>query len=257
MDLNERFGLQGKGALITGASSGLGRHFSKVLARHGARVAVGARRMKLLEDLVEEIRCAGGEAVAVELDVSSPDTVTQAFDAAEREVGPIDIVVNNAGVATEGWFIEISEEDWRHTMNVNLDGVFRVGREAANRMQERRKGGSIINISSVLGIRVIPTLSAYAVSKAAVLQLTRAMALELGRANIRVNAIAPGYFPTEMNEDYLVSEDGKRMLRKMPMPRAGEHHELDGALLLFASDASTFVTGSVLSVDGGASLPLG
>ncbi len=221
MDLNERFGLHGKGALVTGASSGLGRHFSEVLARHGAQVAVGARRMALLEHLADEIQSVGGKAVAVELDVSDPFKVAKAFDAAEKEVGAIDIVVNNAGVAVEGWFVDTSEEDWRRTMGVNVDGVIRVGREAARRMLERGTGGSIINISSVLGTRVMPRLSAYAVSKAAVLQLTKAMALELARAKIRVNAIAPGYFPTEMNDAFLASSDGKRLLSKMPMPRAG------------------------------------
>ncbi|MEE9589927.1 MAG: SDR family NAD(P)-dependent oxidoreductase, partial [Hyphomicrobiaceae bacterium] len=192
MDLNKRFGLAGKSALVTGASSGLGRHFAEVLAGAGAQVALAARRMDLLNHAAEEIRGVGGKAVALELDVSQGAAVAQAFDVAEAEIGAIDIVINNAGVASESWFVETSEEEWRRTMDVNLDGVYRVGREAAQRMKAAGSGGSIINVASVLGLRVMPGLSSYAVSKAAVVQLTKSMALELARDNIRVNAIAPG-----------------------------------------------------------------
>ena len=257
MDLNKRFGLAGKSALVTGASSGLGRHFAEVLAGAGAQVALAARRMDLLNHAAEEIRGVGGKAVALELDVSQGAAVAQAFDVAEAEIGAIDIVINNAGVASESWFVETSEEEWRRTMDVNLDGVYRVGREAAQRMKAAGGGGSIINVASVLGLRVMPGLSSYAVSKAAVVQLTKSMALELARDNIRVNAIAPGYFPTEMNEDFLVSPDGKRLLSRMPMPRAGNLGEIDGTVLLLASDAGSFMTGSIISVDGGATLTMG
>lgn len=253
----EMFTLAGKSALVTGASSGLGRHFAMVLSRAGAKVAVGARRVDKLEALAQEIRACGGDAVPVELDVTDAAHVVAAFDSAEGAIGPIDIVINNAGVATGTWFTRLTDEDWRQVLDVNLDGVFRVGREAAKRMTARKAGGSIINIASVLGLGVLKAVAPYATSKAAVIQLTKAMALELAREGIRVNALAPGYIETELNADYLASEGGRKMIARVPLGRVGQLGDLDGPLLLLASDAGRYMTGSVIVIDGGQSLAIG
>ena len=244
------FSLKGRTALVTGASSGLGRHFVQVLSRAGASVVLAARRLDRLQTLAQEIEREGGKALAVALDVTDPDSVQRAFDAAEA-LGPVTILVNNAGVPSGSFFTKTSEEEWRSVLDVNLDGVFRVGQETARRMAAKGAGGSIINIASILGFGVSKTLSAYAASKAAVVSLTKSMALELARDKVRVNALAPGYFSTEINDTFLASETGKRMLSGVPMKRAGELKELDGPLLLLASDAGSFMTGSVITVDGG------
>ena len=248
--------LAGQTALITGASSGLGAHFARTLASAGARVALAARRVDRLEALAQEIRDAGGEAHPVALDVTGEAGVSAAFDELEAAMGPAGIVVNNAGIPSSSRFIEMPEEEWRGVMDVNLDGVFRVGQEAARRMKSAGQGGSIINVASVLGFMVLGRISAYAVSKAAVVQLTKAMALELARDGIRVNALAPGYIFTEMNDAFLRSDPGRKLLSKVPMQRAGEAHELDGALLLLASELGSYMTGSVITVDGGSLLSL-
>jgi NAD(P)-dependent dehydrogenase (short-subunit alcohol dehydrogenase family) len=249
--------LDGKTALVTGASSGFGRHFARVLAGAGAKVALAARRLEVLKRLEAEIRAGGGEAVAVAIDVTDRASVTKAFADAEAALGPITILVNNAGIPSGAFFSKTTEEEWREVMSVNLDGVFRVGQEAARRMAANRTGGSIINIASLLGFGVIKGLSTYSATKAAVISLTKSMALELARDNIRVNALAPGYFATEFNEAYLASDAGKRMLARVPMGRAGAVDELDGPLLLLASDAGRFMTGSVITVDGGHLLVMG
>jgi NAD(P)-dependent dehydrogenase (short-subunit alcohol dehydrogenase family) len=251
------FSLVGKTALVTGASSGLGRHFARVLAAAGAQVVVGARRLDRLQQLEAEIRAGGGKAWAVALDVTDRASVVRAFDAVEASAGPVTILVNNAGVPSSSFFLKTSEQHWRDVMQVNLDGVFRVGQEGAQRMAEKRSGGSIINIASILGFGAIKSLSTYAASKAAVVSLTKSMALELARDGIRVNAIAPGYFSTEFNDAFLAGEAGKRLLARVPMGRAGELQELDGALILLASDAGAFMTGSVITVDGGHQLAMG
>ncbi len=251
------FSLHGKTALVTGASSGLGRHFAQALSRAGAKVAVAARREDRLATLVAEIEAAGGRAVAVPLDVTDPAAVPRAFDAAEAALGPVDIIINNAGVAETIFFTKLTEDDWRRVLDVNLDGVFRVGREAAVRMAARKSGGSIVNIASVLGLGVLKAVAPYAVSKAAVIQLTKAMALELARDHIRVNALAPGYIETELNADYLASEGGQRVIARVPLARAGQLADLDGPLLLLASDAGRYMTGSVIVIDGGQSLAIG
>jgi NAD(P)-dependent dehydrogenase (short-subunit alcohol dehydrogenase family) len=251
------FSLAGKTALVTGASSGLGRHFAPVLAAAGAQVVVAARRLDRLQQLEAEIRAGGGKAWAVALDVTDRASVVRAFDAAEASAGPVTILVNNAGVPSSSFFLKTSEQHWRDVMQVNLDGVFRVGQEGAQRMAQKRTGGSIINIASILGFGAIRSLSTYAASKAAVVSLTKSMALELARDKIRVNAIAPGYFSTEFNDTFLAGEAGKRLLSRVPMGRAGELPELDGALLLLASDAGAFMTGSVITVDGGHQLAMG
>ena len=249
--------LEGKTALVTGASSGFGRHFARVLAEAGAKVALAARRLDVLKELEAEIRGSGGRAAAVAMDVTDRASVARAFADAEAALGPITILVNNAGVPSGSFFTKTSEDEWRAVMSVNLDGVFRVGQEAARRMAANRTGGSIINIASLLGFGVIKGLSTYSASKAAVVSLTKSMALELARDNIRVNALAPGYFATEFNDAYLASEPGKRMMARVPLGRAGAVEELDGPLLLLASDAGRFMTGSVITVDGGHLLVMG
>jgi NAD(P)-dependent dehydrogenase (short-subunit alcohol dehydrogenase family) len=254
---NGLLSLAGKTALVTGASSGLGEHFARVLAGAGAAVALAARRLDRLRQLEAEIRAAGGKAWAVELDVSDPPSVARAFEAAQASAGPITIIINNAGVPSGSYFVKTSEEEWRDVMAVNLDGVFRIGREAARRMIASGTGGSIVNIASILGFGAIKSLSAYAASKAAVVSLTKSMALELARERIRVNAIAPGYFSTEINAGFLESAAGRRLLSKVPMGRAGNLAELDGPLLLLASEAGAFMTGSVITVDGGHLLAMG
>jgi len=253
---SDRFSLLGKTALVTGASSGIGRHFTGVLARAGARVVVGARRVDRLEALVEDIRVNGGEAVACPLDVTSPESVRAAFDSAEAAFGPVEVLINNAGVPSNTFFTKLTESDWRQVMDVNLDGVFRVAQEGARRMIAAGKGGSIVNVSSVLGLGVLKAVAPYAASKAAVIQLTKAMALELARERIRVNALAPGYVVTELNDEFLASDAGKKLLGRVPFGRAADLKELEGPLLLLASDAGSYMTGSVLLVDGGSLLAM-
>ena len=251
------FSLAGRCALVTGASSGLGRHFALTLARAGAKVALAARRVDRLDALAREIASAGGRAEAIALDVTDASAVGPAFDAAERALGPIDVVVNNAGIPAGSWFSRTTDAEWRAVLDVNLDGVFRVGREAAVRMAAARRGGSIINIASVLGLGVLKTVAPYATSKAAVIHLTKAMALELARDNIRVNALAPGYIETELNTAYLASDAGKRIIARVPLGRVGAPEHLDGPLLLLASDAGRYMTGSVIVIDGGQTLSIG
>ena len=251
------FSLAGKTAFVTGASSGLGAHFAGVLSRAGAKVAIAARRTDRLEALANEIRAAGGVAHPIALDVTEPASVAAAFASAEAALGPIDIVVNNAGVPSYSWALKTSEKEWRDVMAVNLDGVFRVAQEGARRMVAGKRPGSIINIASILGYAVMKTLAPYSASKAAVMSLTRSMALELARDKIRVNAIAPGYFATEINGDFWQTDAGARMVKGIPMGRIGNLPELDGPLLLLASDAGAFMTGSILTVDGGHLLATG
>jgi len=254
--MNHPFDLTGRTALITGASSGLGRHFAQTLAKAGAKVALAARRVERLNETVEAIESKGGAALAIELDVTDPKAIAPAFDKAEAALGPVTILVPAAGVTERAFFTDTKEEQWRHVMDTNLDGVWRTCREAARRMQAHGQGGSIVIIASVLSFAVVKATSPYATSKAAIAHLTRAMALELARDNIRVNALAPGYFSTELNEDYLKSETGLQLIEKFPMQRLGELSDLDGPLLLLASDAGSFMTGTVIPVDGGALLSM-
>lgn len=256
MSAQPSFDLTGRVALVTGASSGLGRHFASVLAGAGAKVVLAARREERLREAVDALRVDGRDAISVPLDVTDAQSVADAVAAAEDAFGPIGILVNNAGVADERWFTKTSDADWRKLMDVNLDGVFRVGRDVAARMQHHGNGGAIVNIASVLGSSVLPMVSAYAVSKAAVIQMTKAMAVELARDGIRVNALAPGYFSSEITEDFLRSDAGKKLVSRIPMKRIGAHDELDAPLLLLASDAGRYMTGSVVTVDGGALLAM-
>jgi len=248
----ELFELTGKTALVTGASSGLGANFARILARSGARVSRAARRLEKLEALAEEIEAAGGAALAVRMDVTDPASVEAAFANIQSKWGaPADIVINNSGIARDEWFTKMSEEDWRAVMDTNLDGVWRVAKAGANALMEAGKPGSIINIASITALRPSQTIGAYAASKAAVDHLTRVMALELARYGIRVNAIAPGYFKTDINDEFLESELGEKMRKRVPMRRYGDYDELAGPLLLLASEAGSYMTGATIVVDGG------
>ena len=248
----ELFDLTGKLALVTGASSGLGEKFAQVLAAAGAGVVLAARRLDKLEALASEIKSAGCTALAVQMDVTKPDSVESAFTKIRETLGrPADIIVNNSGISRDEWFTKMSEEDWRAVMDTNLDGVWRVAKGAANALMEAGKPGSIINIASITARRPQHTISAYAASKAAVEHFTHVMALELARFGIRANAIAPGYFSTDINDEFLESDQGELMRKRIPMRRFGKHDELAGPLLLLASEAGSYMTGTTIIVDGG------
>ena len=250
------FDLTGEVALVTGASSGLGERFAQVLAANGAKVVLAARRVDRLEALVEKIRADGGQAVAVELDVADQTAIAPAFDAAEAVFGTVTILVNNAGIDGSSPPLDMTPEQWRKVMAVNVDGVWFCAQEAARRLVAAGKPGAIINIASVLSFRAARTLSAYATSKGAVRQMTHNLALELARYNIRVNAIAPGYILTEINCDLFASPAGEKMIKRIPQRRIADPSELDGTLLLLASSrASGYMTGSTVVVDGGHMLP--
>jgi len=252
--LESLFGLDGKVALVTGASSGLGARFAATLARAGAAVLLAARREDLLQAQVDAIAGDGGRAAAVTLDVTDPVAVGEAFDAAEAAFGPVDVLVNNAGIVRLGASVDLSQEDFDAVLDVNLKAVFLVAREGARRMIAQGAGGSIVNIASILGDHVMKHGVAYCVSKGGVLQLTRTMALELARHDIRVNAIAPGYVITEMNEAFFSSETGQKMVDRIPVRRVARAGELDAALLMLAGAGGSYITGSVVTVDGGHTL---
>ncbi|MGF1649627.1 MAG: SDR family NAD(P)-dependent oxidoreductase [Hyphomicrobiaceae bacterium] len=249
--------LEGQVAIVTGASSGLGAHFARVLAKNGAHVAVCARRMDRIEALAAEITQSGGVALPVPMDVTETHSVDDGFAAIERAIGPISIVINNAGVPSQGRFVDLDDAAWRLVLDVNLDGVFRVARAGARAMLAHGGGGAIVNVASILGLGVLRGVAPYATSKAAVIQLTKAMALELARSGIRVNALAPGYVSTELNAEFLASEAGQRLRARVPMQQFGRLDDLDGPLLLLAGPGGRFMTGSVLCVDGGHALSLG
>ena len=245
------FDLEGRAAIVTGASSGLGRHFAKTLAEAGAKVAVMARRTENLKNLVAEIEKFDGRAVPVSLDVTDPDSIREAVATAETELGPVAILVNNAGVAVTKPVLDVVEGDWDRVMDTNLKGAWLMAQEVARHMIRLGHGGSIINIVSITAFRVAGHLSIYAASKAGLMQITRSMALELARENIRVNAIAPGYVLTDINRAFFETPAGERMVKRVPQGRIGRPEDLDGALLLLASDASAYMTGSAIVVDGG------
>jgi NAD(P)-dependent dehydrogenase (short-subunit alcohol dehydrogenase family) len=214
-------------------------------------VAIAARRLDSLREVEQQIRSAGGQVQCVALDVTRRESVAQAFDQAAESLGPITVVVNNAGIAITKPVLEHTEDDWDHVIGVNLTGAWRVAQEAARHMVKHQRGGSIVNIASILGLRVSAQVPSYAASKAAVIQLTKAMALELARYKIRVNALAPGYVETSINRDFFASEAGQALIKRIPQRRIGNPEELDAALLLFASDAGSYATGAVLAIDGG------
>ena len=247
----QELSMKGKVALVTGASSGLGAHFARLLATAGASVVVAARRVDKLDTLVTEIRDIGGDAMAVELDVTSPASVNNALDEIESSPGATTVLINNAGVADSRHFTDVDEASWDFVMDTNLKGAWRIARSVAQRLLERELEGSIVNVASILGLRVGFGESTYATSKAALVQLTRAMALELGHRGVRVNALCPGYFKTEINADYFASEKGAAYIKKTPSRRLGQLDELNIPLLMLASDAGSFVNGIALPVDGG------
>lgn len=249
--MDERFSVDGRVALVTGASSGLGRQFALTLARAGGKVALGARRLDRLSALADEISEFDGRALPVELDVTDSASVQAAVEATETELGAISILVNNSGVAVVKPPLELDESDWDVVLDTNLKGAWLVAQAVASAMARHERGGSIINIASMLAERTIGQNVPYAASKAGLVQMTRALAFELARYRIRVNAISPGYIETEMNRDFLASERGQDMLKRVPLRRYGKPEDLDGVLLLLATDASAFITGAVVAVDGG------
>jgi len=251
MKAAEMFSLKGRVALVTGASSGLGVQFARALAENGAAIALVARRADRLKALKDEIEGKGGTAIAIEADVTDRAAMTRAFDVAEKAFGTVTILVNNAGIAHGGRAVEMPPEEWRKVLSTNLDAVFFWAQEAARRMLAAKKQGAIVNIASVLGLAVAKGAVAYATAKAGVVQVTKALAVELAFKGVRVNAIAPGWFVTEMNDDYLASEAGAAIKREIPMGRFGNAGDLDGALLLLASDAGSYITGATIVVDGG------
>lgn len=239
--------LAGRRALVTGASSGLGRHFATLLAAHGAQVIVAARRLAALEALAAAL---GGGATALALDVRDPEGVTRAI----ASIDPVDVLVNNAGVAATKRVLDTGEDDWQPVLDTDLSGAFRVARAVAARMADAGRGGAIVNVASILGLRPAKQVAAYIAAKAGLLRLSEALALELAPLGIRVNALAPGYVETDLNRDFLRSPAGAKIAARVPLARFGRPDDLDGALLLLASDAGRYLTGATLVVDGGHSL---
>jgi NAD(P)-dependent dehydrogenase (short-subunit alcohol dehydrogenase family) len=246
------FDLTGRTALVTGGGSGLGRQFAITLARAGADVVLAARRREPLEATAAEVRALGRRAHCVSLDVGDAARVAAVF---ADEIGPVDILVNNAGVAGPGTLLDLDETTWDQVMDVNAKGAWLVAQAVVRGMIQRKSGGTIVNVASVLGLAVQKWTANYPASKAALIHLTRAMSVEWARYGIRVNALVPGYFSTEMSTGYIESEAGSAMLKRMPMRRLGDPAELDGPLLLLVSDASRYMTGSTVTVDGGLSVP--
>ncbi len=245
------FDVSGRNALVTGASSGFGAHFAKLLAENGAKVVVAARRTDRLEALVKDIEGNGGTALAVAMDVTDSASIKTAFDTAQDSYGVLDIVSNNAGVADAKLAVSIDEASWDYVLDTNLKGAWLVAREAGTRMMEAGVAGSIVNTASILGLRVAISTSAYSASKAGVISLTQSLALEWSRKKIRVNALCPGYFVTEINADYFSTEAGLKYLHRTPAGRAGKMEDISAAFMLLASDAGEFINGVALPVDGG------
>jgi 3-oxoacyl-[acyl-carrier protein] reductase len=245
------FNLKDQVAVVTGASSGLGNRFARVLAKNGATVVLVARRAERLESLRQEIEGGGGKAIAIAADVLSDDDRRRVFDEAERRFGPVSLLINNAGVVHSNRAVDLPHEEWRRVLATDLDAVFYWSQEAAKRLLAANKPGAIVNIASVISFGVSKGVVAYATAKAGVVQITKALSAELAFKGIRVNAIAPGWFVTELNDAYLGSEAGQKLKRDIPMGRFGEEGDLDGALLLLASQAGRYITGATIIVDGG------
>ena len=240
--------LNGKTALVTGASSGLGLHFAELLARQGTHVILGARNTEAMAETVKRISAAGGKADAVPLDVTDRASLDRAF---AQFGSALDIVVNNAGISMPASALEMSEDDFSRVIDTNLTGVFSVAQRAARAMRDTKKSGSIVNVASILGFRVAGHVSAYAASKAAVVQLTKALALEWARYGIRVNSLCPGYIETPINRDFFATDQGKALMSRIPQRRLGVPEDLDAPLMLLCSDASSYMTGTAIVVDGG------
>lgn len=250
---------EGKIALITGASSGLGARFAKILAQAGAQVVLASRRVERLKELRAEIEAEGGAAHVVSLDVTDYASIKSAIAHAETEAGPIDILVNNSGVSTTQRLLDVTPEDYAYVMDTNQRGAFFVAQETAKRMIARAKGDPkkqhrIINIASVAGLRVLPQIGIYCMSKAAVVHMTKSMAVEWGRYGINVNAICPGYITTEINAEYFASEEGQKLINMLPRKRVGLPEDLDGLLLLLAGEESRFINGTIITADDGMSV---
>jgi NAD(P)-dependent dehydrogenase (short-subunit alcohol dehydrogenase family) len=245
--------LHGRHVLVTGASGGLGEHFARLCARCGAAVSVGARRRERLDTLVQELVAAGApHARAVDLDVADELSVQAALRTALADgAPPLDVLVNNAGIAGSGPAIDAALDEFDRIMATNLRGLWLMSQAAARIWRDGNRGGAIVNIASILGERVVGGTAPYVISKAGVIQATKALALEWARFGIRVNALAPGYIATDINRAFFESEPGQQMVRRIPMRRLGRPEDLDGAFLLLATDASAWMTGTVLSVDGG------
>ena len=251
--------LAGRVALVTGASSGLGAQFARVLARAGAAVVLASRRTDKLHDLRAHIEAEGGDAHVVALDVTDVGSIKAAVAHAETEVGPIDILVNNSGVSTTQRLQDVTEADYDFTMNTNTRGAFFVAQAVGQRMLARAKGaapgtyvgGRIINIASMAGLKVLPQIGVYCMSKAAVVHMTKAMAVEWGKYGINVNAICPGYIDTEINHHHWQTEQGQKLVQMLPRKRVGQPQDLDAVLLMLASNESHFVNGAVIAADDG------
>ncbi|MBO9678304.1 SDR family oxidoreductase [Paenacidovorax monticola] len=251
--------LSGRVALVTGASSGLGAQFARTLARAGAGVVLASRRVEKLKDLRARIEGEGGDAHVVELDVTDMGSIKAAVAHAETEMGSIDILVNNSGVSTTQRLQDVTEADYDFIFDTNTKGAFFVAQEVARRMLARSRGdapgsftgGRIINIASMAGIKVLPQIGAYCMSKAAVVQMTRAMALEWGRFGINVNALCPGYIDTEINHHHWETEQGQKLMAMLPRKRVGQPQDLDALIVMLASDQSHFVNGAVIAADDG------
>lgn len=245
-----RFDLEHRVVLITGASSGIGAHAAQLFAAAGCRVVLTARRQERIDALAASLREAGAKAEALVMDVGCREGIEAVVAGVVERHGGIDVLLNNAGIAATSRFLEMSEEQWSSVIDTDLTGVWRVGQIVGREMVDRG-AGAIVNIASVLGLGVQPGQANYASAKAAVIQLTRIMALELGRKGVRVNALAPGYFETEINQSFFASDKGRQYLSGLFPGRSGKLDELDGPLLLLASDAGSYIQGSVLTVDGG------
>lgn len=243
--------LDGKVALVTGAFGGLGRDFARMLARAGASVALAGRRLDDGRAIARTMADDGMHVVAVGMDVTDRASVDAAIDEAAASLGVVDVLVNNAGVAVTRPFLDLTERDWASVLDVNLDGAWRVAQAVARRLKDADRPGAIVNVASVLAGRVAAQVAPYAVSKAALVQLTKAMALELARHRIRVNALAPGYVETPLNRDFFATEGGQALVRRIPQRRLGRVEDLEAPLLLLASDASAYMTGAVVAIDGG------